>query len=74
MAMSTFAEGSFDFLTGREADFMASVMRELKDVAWARPLINDINASGGLTGTNKAKLLELRFGYALHDAGMAQRR
>jgi hypothetical protein len=60
-------------LTGREADFMESVMRDLANTPWAKPLIDDINGSGGLKGTNKAKLFELRFGYALHLTGATPR-
>ena len=64
---------SFDFLTGREGDFMESVMEELKAVPWAKPLVDDIIATGGLTGANKARLFELRFGYGLHKAGIQPR-
>jgi hypothetical protein len=56
---------SFDFLTEHEADFMESVMRDLANTPWAKPLIDDINGSGGLKGMNKAKLFELRFGYCV---------
>lgn len=66
-------ENSFDFLTGREADFMNSVMDELADTLWAKPLVDDINASGEVTGGNKAKLFELRFGHSLHKAGILPR-
>ena len=66
-------EKSFDFLTGREADFTKSVMNELADTPWAKPLVDDINATGGLTGGNKAKLFELRFGHSLQKAGMLPR-
>jgi hypothetical protein len=66
-------EDSFDFLTGREADFMKSVINELADTPWAKPLVDDINATGGLTGDNKAKLFELRFGHSLHKAGILPR-
>ena len=64
---------SFDFLTGREADYMETVMDELKAVPWAKPLVNDINANGGLKGENKSKLFELRFGYEMHKAGITPR-
>lgn len=64
---------SFDFLTGREADFMETVMHELKATPWAKPLVDDINANGGLKGENKSKLFELRFGYELHKAGIKPR-
>src|ERR1700680_4222822 len=63
-------ERSFDFLTEREADFTKSVMDELADAPWAKPLIDDINTTGGLIGKNKAKLFELRFCHSLHKAGI----
>jgi hypothetical protein len=66
-------EKSFDFLIGREADYTRSVMNELANAPWAKALIDDINATGGLTGENKAKLFELRFGYSLHKAGIVPR-
>jgi hypothetical protein len=68
--MATRDEHTFDFLTGREGEFMETVMDQLADTLWAKPLVNDINAAGGLTGDNKAKLFELRFGYGLHQAGI----
>jgi hypothetical protein len=64
---------SFDFLTGREGDFMGSVIEKLKAVPWAKPLVDDINANGGLKGENKAKLFELRFGSELQKAGIEPR-
>jgi hypothetical protein len=66
-------EHTFDFLTGDEGDFMQSVMSELANTPWAKPLVDDINATGGLTGNNKAKLFELRFGYGLHGMGIQPR-
>jgi hypothetical protein len=63
-------EISFDFLSGRKGDFMETVMNELRVVSWVKPLVDDINASGGLKGENKAKLFELCFGYDLHKAGI----
>jgi hypothetical protein len=64
---------SFDFLTGREADYTQSVMDELAKTPWAKPLVDDVNATGGLTGENKAKLFELRFGHGLDKAGIVPR-
>jgi len=66
-------EHTFDFLTGDEGDFMQSAMSDLVDTPWARPIVDDINATGGLTGDNKAKLFELRFGYGLHGMGIQPR-
>lgn len=61
---------TFDFLTGAEGDYMGVVMSQLADVPWAKPLISDIEAAGGLKGENKAKLFELRFGHELRGAGI----
>jgi hypothetical protein len=58
----------FDFLTGAEADYMQGVIEKLGETAWAKPLIADIEASGGLKSENMAKLFELRFGNALDGA------
>jgi hypothetical protein len=62
---------SWDFLSDREAQFVDSIARELAAVEWARPLLADINKHGGLTRANKARFFELRFGYALQQAGIA---
>ena len=48
-------------------------MAALQDVVWAAPLIANIEASGGLSKARKAFLFELRFGYALHQAGCTPR-
>ena len=68
--MSNVDPNSFDFLSGREAEFTESAMGELAHAPWAKRLIDDIDMSGGLTGSNKAKLFELRFGHSLHKAGV----
>ncbi len=68
--MATPDAKKFDFLTGAEGDYMGVVMSQLADVPWAKPLISDIEAAGGLKGENKAKLFELRFGHELHGAGI----
>ena len=52
---------------------MEPLMKKLVDVPWAKPIIDDINANGGLIGKNKAKLFELRFGNSLHEAGIEPR-
>jgi hypothetical protein len=71
--MANRGEHTFDFLTGDEGDFMQSVMSDLANTPWARPLVDDIKATGGLNGDNKAKLFELRFGYGLHGVGIQPR-
>lgn len=68
--MSDGAQHFWDLLSTREAEFAASIMRELVHERWAEPLLRDIADTGGLTRANKAKLFELRFGYALHRAGI----
>lgn len=64
---------NWDFLSDREAEFADAIMSDLATVAWAQPLLGEIGRHGGLTGANKAKFFELRFGYALHQAGIAPR-
>jgi hypothetical protein len=67
------ADRMFDFLTGAEADYMQVVIGKLGETAWAKPLIADIETSGGLKSENMAKLFELRFGNALEGAGVKSR-
>jgi hypothetical protein len=38
---------------------------------WAKPIIAEIHANGGLTGKNMDKFFELRFGHALETAGIS---
>jgi hypothetical protein len=68
--MPTPAAQSFDFLTGAEAEYVQPIMAELAGTTWAKPLLAEIEAAGGLKTENKAKLFELRFGHALHGAGV----
>ena len=63
----------FDFLTGTEADYMQGVIGKLGETTWAKPLLADIEASGGLKSENMAKLFELRFGNALDGADVTPR-
>ena len=64
------AEYFWDPLSREEADFARAIIEQLKDEQWAKPLITSINQSGGVDDANKAKLFELRFGYALHCANI----
>lgn len=66
-------EHTFDFLTGSEGEFMQPLMAKFADAPWAKPIIDNINANGGLIGKNKAKLFELRFGNALCEASIQPR-
>src|SRR5258708_30257245 len=70
----------WDTLESSEAEFAQQLVGELKDVAWVRPIIDRINKNGGLNRENldnllqlKDQLFELRFAYALHQAGVAPR-
>lgn len=60
----------WDTLTTDEVEFVRAIMDELRDVPWAKPLLASIKDAGGLVHANKAKFFELRFGYALHRAGV----
>lgn len=66
-------EHSWDILSDREASFVDAIMRDLVSVGWACPLLSDLNRNGGLIRANKARFFELRFGYALHQAGISPR-
>jgi hypothetical protein len=61
----------WDTFTTDEAEFVRTIMDELRDVTWAKPLLASIRDAGGLVHANKAKFFELRFGYALYGAGIA---
>jgi hypothetical protein len=58
-------------LSTEEAHFVGAIMSELSDTPWGQPLLRVIRDSGGLCWTNKTLFFELRFGYALHQAGIA---
>ena len=66
-------EHSWDILSDREALFVDQIIRDLAGTAWAQPLLTTIKRNGGLTRANKTRFFELRFGYALHQAGIVPR-
>jgi hypothetical protein len=51
----------WDPLTRDEVEFVRAIMAELRDVAWAKPMLARIEESGGMTHANKSKFFELRF-------------
>jgi hypothetical protein len=61
----------FDIFTGSEAERMETIIAELDGVPWAQSLLSRVERDGGLTGKNMANFFELRFGHALHQAGIA---
>jgi hypothetical protein len=63
-------QSTFDFLTGSEGEFMQELFGKFSEAPWAKPIIEEINANGGLVSKNKAKLFELRFGCCLQEAGV----
>jgi hypothetical protein len=71
ISMLDMAEFHFDFLSEREAVFTQSVMDRLADEAWASSLLQQIRENGGLTKSNKSLLFELRFAFALFQAGIS---
>jgi len=60
----------WDGLNTEEAGFVQRIMSELAEEPWAQQLIATINGNGGIVVNNKAFFFELRFGYALHQAGI----
>ncbi len=69
--MSDSGQDFWDPLTTEEAEFVTEIIGELERESWAEPLLRDIADAGGLAQANKAKFFELRFGHALHQAGIA---
>jgi hypothetical protein len=61
----------FDTFTGREAERMETIIPELGRVSWAQGIIKDVHQNGDLVGKNMANFFELRFGHAVHEAGIA---
>ncbi|MCK5708771.1 MAG: hypothetical protein KAI43_14075 [Candidatus Aureabacteria bacterium] len=59
-----------DILSTQEAEYTKFVINQLNNVLWAKPLLNRIVKSGGLTSENMPLLFEARFAYELHCAGI----
>jgi hypothetical protein len=70
-SMANAVENFWDSLTRGEADDAQTIMGELKDQAWAAPILTGIRDNGGIAQANKDRLFELRFAYALHGQGIA---
>lgn len=60
----------FDYLSDVEAEFMRSVIQDLRQDEWAQDLLTYVERNGGLTRTNKSQFFELRFGYSLREIGI----
>jgi len=69
--MASAVENFWDSLTRGEADYVQTIMDELKDQAWAAPILAGIRDNGGIVQANKDRMFELRFAYALHRQGIA---
>jgi hypothetical protein len=68
--MNDKAPSFFDTFTGAESDLMTAIIADVKNEAWAKPIIAAIDRNGGLRGANKPLFFELRFGHALKKAGV----
>jgi hypothetical protein len=71
--MSNAEDHSWDFLSGSEAESVDAMRAGLRDEVWARALLRDIPNTDELSRADKATLFELRFAYALHEAGIVPR-
>ncbi len=60
----------FDTFSENEAHGVEAMMRDVDAIPWAQPLLKSIADNGGLNGGNKSLFFELRFGHALHTAGI----
>jgi len=50
---------------------MERILPILRDVAWARPVVDRIEEAGGISSTTKPLLFEARYAYELHRAGVS---
>ncbi len=60
----------FDTFTGSEAERIEIAIAELDRLAWAQGILQRVRQNGGLKGKNMASFFELRFGHAVHQAGI----
>ena len=61
----------WDFLSEDEANFMREIISDMKSVSWAQPILARLSGDGNhLSKTDKDFLFELRFAYALYQAGI----
>jgi len=60
-----------EMLTVSQAEHAASLIKELQDVDWARPLLAKIEEAGGLSKKSKPLLFELQFAADLHRRGLS---
>jgi len=71
--MANAPKSFFDIFTGDEACAVERAISAVGDRDWAKPIIADIKANGGLIGKNMDRFFELRFGHALEIAGVSPR-
>jgi len=71
--MTKDGERVFDFLSEREAVHARHIIENVKEEDWARALLRRIEENGGLISANKSLLFELRFAFALRQAGAEPR-
>ncbi len=62
-----------DVLSVDELEFSRLAWDALRNVEWAKPLVNRMtDADGNLNKSDRFGLFELRFGYALHSKGISE--
>src|SRR4029077_11179487 len=71
--MTNVPKPMFDIFTGDEAVAVERAVKAMGERDWARPIIANIQANGGLIGKNMDRFFELRFGHALQVAGISPR-
>lgn len=60
----------WDSLSSDEGQYMQTIIEELVEIDWAKPLLRRLDEEGGLRKENKWLLFELRFGYELNRVGI----
>lgn len=62
-----------DRLRSTEAERTRRAIDELRDVPWARPVVNRLARAGGILPQNMPLMFEVRFAQELHGAGVVAR-
>lgn len=58
-----------DRLTNREAEFTERAIKALRDISWAKPVLDRLQQAGGISSKNMPLMFEVRFAYELHCSG-----
>ncbi len=58
-----------DNLKDREVEYTQKAIDKLKNISWAKPILNCFYEAGGFRSDNMPLMFEIRFAYEIHKAG-----